>query len=197
MPERFDRAFQYFISPAGNDEQGDGTAARPFHEPAEGCGLGRREPPGTVARVSRRSTRATKWSSSASSGPVPPRRFAGSRDFPTSSRRKRPPIAGDGTEDQPWPDLETALARLVEAHSGDRQRRQLRPGDRLQLKRREVFAASAMERRKARVDQVAKIVLAAVTGALVLPLVAILPTWSSRRGPRCRGVSWSRIHRTT
>jgi phosphate transport system permease protein len=76
----------------------------------------------------------------------------------------------------------------VEAHSGDRKGRQLRPGDRLQLKRREVFAASAMERRKARVDQAAKIVLAAVTGALVLPLIAILAYLVAKAWP---ALSWS------
>ena len=49
------------------------------------------------------------------------------------------------------------------------------PGDRLQLTRREVFAAGPVERRKhRRRDQIAKVVLGLVTPSLVLPLLAIL-----------------------
>jgi phosphate transport system permease protein len=187
MPERFDRAFQYFISPAGSDEQGDGTAARPFHGLPKAGAL-------AVENHRARSPRIQALDEGAEVEFVclgRPGSASPLRRKPRFSYFIAPETAddsGDGTEDQPWPDLETALARLVEAHSGDRKGRQLRPGDRLQLKRREVFAASAMERRKARVDQAAKIVLAAVTGALVLPLVAILAYLVAKAWP---ALSWS------
>ena len=187
MPERFDRAFQYFISPAGSDEHGDGTAARPFH------GL----PKAGALAVENHRARSPRIKALGEGDEVEfvcleqPGSGSPLRRKPRFSYFIAPETAGDtgdGTEDQPWPDLETALARLVEAHIGDRKGRHLRPGDRLQLKRREVFAASAMERRKARVDQAAKIVLAAVTGALVLPLVAILAYLVAKAWP---ALSWS------
>ena len=95
---------------------------------------------------------------------------------------------GDGTEATPWPDLETALARSGELHDAGDDARRLRPGDRLQLTRREVFAASPIERRKRLVDQIAKIVLAVVTAALVLPLLAILAYLLVKAWP---ALSWS------
>lgn len=81
---------------------------------------------------------------------------------------------GDGTEAHPWPDFETALARLREIYRAGREPGEFRSGDRLQLTRREVFAASPVERRKHLADQIAKVVLGIVTASLVLPLLAIL-----------------------
>ena len=56
---------------------------------------------------------------------------------------------GDGSEVLPWPDLASALAAIGKLHDAGDDARQLRAGDRLRLTRREVFAASPTERRKA------------------------------------------------
>ena len=63
--------------------------------------------------------------------------------------------------------------------------------------RREVFAATPIERRKRRVDQVAKIVLAVVTASLVLPLVGILAYLVVKAWPVLSWRSSSRTRRTT
>jgi phosphate transport system permease protein len=81
---------------------------------------------------------------------------------------------GDGSEARPWPDFETALANLESIHSGQAIEMRLRPGDRLRLTRREVFAEGPVERRKSLIDQIAKVALAIVTASLVLPLLGIL-----------------------
>ncbi len=173
MRESLQPAFQYFVSPAGDDEKGDGTPERPFHSLAR-----------ALTRV-RENQRAESPHISA---------LGGGEDLEfvcVDEAGARPPVQnkpsfryffapesatgrGDGSEAQPWPDLETALAKLAEIHGGDQKAGELRPGDRLRLTRREVFAASPIERRKAVIDQVAKVVLGAVTASLVLPLLAIL-----------------------
>jgi phosphate transport system permease protein len=66
------------------------------------------------------------------------------------------------------------LAHLAEIHGARRHPGEFRPGDRLQLTRREVFDASPVERKKHLSDQIARIVLAVVTAFLVIPLLAIV-----------------------
>ena len=124
------------------------------------------------ARIGARSV-AAKPSRSFTPTAAAGRRVAGV-SFLTTSRRKPPPMAATAASSWPWPDLDSALANLRKLHDAGDDARRLRAGDRLRLTRREVFAASPTERRKALIDQVAKVVLAAVTASLVLPLLAIL-----------------------
>jgi phosphate transport system permease protein len=187
MPEKYDRAFQYFISSAGTDQQADGTAARPFHSLTQACAVALANHAGESPRV-----KALGEGEELEFVCVERPGFG-------SPLHKRPRFSyfiapetadgrGDGSEDRPWLDLETAVAQVVEKHGGDRTSSRLRPGDRLQLKRREVFVASALERRKAAFEGVAKFILAGTTAALVLPLVAIVSYLIAKAWP---ALSWS------
>jgi phosphate transport system permease protein len=178
MPELFDRAFQYFVSPAGNDERGDGTAARPFESLEKAMAL--------IVHNHRRELPAVK----ALSGGDEVELVCIERPGFGSPLRKKPrfiyfvaphevALAGDGSEAAPWPDLEIATAELLRIPAV----RQIRPGDRIQLTRREVFSAGIIERRKAMVDRLVKIGLMIVTAALVLPLLAILADLFTKAWP--------------
>ena len=171
MAEHTRPAFQYFISPTGDDGKADGTAERPFRS------LGgvlrvllehRRARPSHQGTLSGGETVEIVCADAGRRPPSRGRRF--SYYFAPETATDR----GDGSDLWPWRDLESALANLRELHDAGDDARQLRPGDRLRLTRREVFAASPSERRKAFIDQVAKVVLGAVTASLVLPLLAIL-----------------------
>jgi phosphate transport system permease protein len=178
MPELFDRAFQYFVSPAGSDERGDGTAARPFQslDRAAALVIGNhgKELPGVKPL----------------SGGDEVEIVCIERPGFGSPLRKQPrfvyfvapdevALSGDGTEAAPWPDLETATAELLRIPAV----RQVRPGDRIQITRRAVFSAGIVERRKVLVDRLVKICLMTVTGALVLPLLAILADLFAKAWP--------------
>jgi phosphate transport system permease protein len=187
MPERFDRAFQYFISPAGSDQQGDGSAARPFRSLAR-----------AGAQVLE-NHRAESPRLKALGGGDEVEFVCVAEPGGASPLRRKPRFAffiapetaddnGDGTEAAPWPDLERAVERLVPAHDGAQMGRRLRPGERLQLTRRVLFAAGPVERRKAVVDQVVKVVLAGVTALLVVPLFAILTYLIAKAWPT---LTWS------
>ena len=171
MAEDTRPAFQYFISPAGDDGDADGTPERPFRSLG---GVLRFLLENHRARPAHQGTLVggeTVEIVYSDAGGGPPRRR------PRFSYYFAPETAadgGDGSDLWPWPDLESALANLRELHDADDDARRLGPGDRLQLTRREVFAAGPGERRKALIDQVAKVALGAVTASLVLPLLAIL-----------------------
>lgn len=173
MPERFDRAFQYFISLAGDDERGDGTSARPFRSF------------GKAARRILDNHRGASPSVKALVGGDEVEIVCLEKPATGSPLRRNPRFhyfvapqglvdAGDGSERLPWPDLGTAVDRLAELHGRDGSPHALGPGQRLQIKVREVFTASPVERRKVAIDRLIQAVLMLVTTAIVLPLVAIL-----------------------
>jgi phosphate transport system permease protein len=175
MPERFDKAFQYFISPAGSDESGDGSAVRPFHSM-------RKVVTAIAARHGGRSPEARPLAPSEEveivcirdPGVGSPLRRKPRFNYFLASRRSDGP--GDGTEISPWGNLDTALSELVTLHDDHGGAGQLRPGERLQLKMREVFTMTAVERRKGLVENMVRLVLMAVCILLILPLIAILVT---------------------
>ena len=172
MAELTRPAFQYFISPAGEDRKADGTADRPFKTLGSILKIlleNHREESGRKGTLNAGETVEIVYADAAV-GPVRRRGRQFSYYFAPETATDR----GDGSEVLPWPDLQSALANLKELHAAGDDARQLRAGDRLRLTRREVFAASPTERRKDLIDQVAKFALAAVTTALVLPLLAIL-----------------------
>ncbi len=178
-------AFRYFTSPGGDDEQGAGTPERPFS---------------TLEKALSRALenhRVETLGVSALGGGEDVEFVCIDEPGPHPAMRHRirfgyffaPETAtdqGNGSEAQPWPDLETALGRLGEIHGDGKT--PLTPGDRLRLTRREVFAASPMERKKAVMDQVAKVLLAGVTASLVLPLLLLLAYLLAKAWP---ALSWS------
>ena len=165
-------AFRYFISPGDGDGKADGTAERPFNSL------------GTVLRILLENHQAEpERKGTLGTGETVEIVCAAAADGHARRRGRQwtyyfsPETAtdqGEGSEVLPWPDLASALANIGKLHDAGDDPRRLRAGDRLRLTRREVFAASPTERRKGLIDQVAKFVLAAVTAALVLPLLAIL-----------------------
>ena len=171
MAEQTRPAFQYVISPAGDDGKADGTAERPFRS---FDGVLRVLLANHRARPPHRGTLnggETVEIVCSDAGGGPPRR---GRRFSYYFAPETAADGGDGSDLWPWPDLDSALANLRELHDAGDDARRLGPGDRLQLTRREAFAAGPGERRKALIDQVAKVALGAVTASLVLPLLAIL-----------------------
>ena len=186
MREQSQPTFQYFISPAG-DERSDGTADRPFSSLAKALVSVLENHKADSARLS-----------TLGSGETVELVYIHEPSARSPVRQKRrfdyffaPETAtdlGDGSEALPWPDLETALAKLEVAFGSDPTAGQLRPGDRLRLTRREVFAAGPVERRKAVIDGIAKVVLGGVTASLVLPLLAILAYLLTKAWP---SLSWN------
>jgi phosphate transport system permease protein len=164
-------AFQYFVSPAGDDQKGDGTPDRPLSSLSQALRH--------VFEHHRQSSRNTALGGGETveiacvDGGAPANGRA-NRRFSYFFTPETPNDRSDGTETEPWPDLETALTQLEEIHGASSRNGGLRPGDRLQLTRREVFAASPVERRKHQVDRIAKVALGIVTASLVVPLLAIV-----------------------
>jgi phosphate transport system permease protein len=165
-------AFQYFVSPEGDDDRGDGSAERPVQSFARALRRvlenHRPQPSRTGALGGGETVEIAGVAGKASGG------GRGGREFRYFFAPETATDRGDGSESEPWSDLETALARINDLHRAGGAPGEFAPGDRLRLTRREVFAASPIERRKSRVDQIAKVALGVVTGALVAPLVAIL-----------------------
>ena len=79
---------------------------------------------------------------------------------------------GDGSDMDPWPTVSVALDELLE-----RQRTgKLSPksGQSISIRRREIFTATSLERRKNRSEAIAKYTFMAMAISLVLPVIAIL-----------------------
>jgi phosphate transport system permease protein len=174
MPEQFDRAFQYFVSSEGSDEHGDGSAARPVRSLA-----------GAAALIVENHAKVAPRVKALADGDEVEIVCIDRPGVPVVSPKPRfnyfiapEEVArdgkGDGTEVLPWPDLETAVAKVVEIHAPGGKGQALAPRDRIQIRRSEIFIAGATERRKAIIDRVAGIVLMIVTGGIVLPLLGIL-----------------------
>lgn len=81
-------------------------------------------------------------------------------------------IEGDGTERDPWPNVESALDGIASmVRSGQLE---LRPGDGLWLERREIFTPTLHEQRKAYTEAIAKYIFMAMALMLVIPVIVIL-----------------------
>ncbi len=80
--------------------------------------------------------------------------------------------AGNGSLKAPWRDLDSALAGIAQLDAEGAI--PLRAGEHLRLSVREVFAATAVDRKKRRVERVIQVVLLLMTLMLVIPLIAIL-----------------------
>ena len=171
MAEPTRPAFQYFISAAGDDSKADGTQERPFHSISSALSTlieNDRAQPAHKQTMSGGETLEIVYTDA-----VDGHARLG-RSFEYHFAPESPTDPSDGSEGRPWPDIESAVANLLELHGAGGGARRLRPGDRLRLTRRVPFAASPNERRKVLIDRCAKVVLAGVTAALVLPLLAIL-----------------------
>jgi phosphate transport system permease protein len=105
-------------------------------------------------------------------------------DRPDAARRKSRPahkfyydthvmgMEGDGTERDPWPDVQTALKEIESRYR--RGELALRQGEAMLLERREIFTTTELERRKVLRERIAKFVFMAMSLVLVAPLLAIL-----------------------
>ena len=172
MPKTRQAAFQYFVSPAGDDATGDGTRARPVKTVTKALArvlANHRGQPSPDTTLSAGETMEITGVDGVGAGSGRP-----ARQFAYFLAPETAADHGDGSEAHPWPNLETALAHLAEIHGAGRHPGDFRPGDRLQLTRRVVFDASPVERKKHLSDQIARIVLAVVTAFLVIPLLAIV-----------------------
>jgi phosphate transport system permease protein len=169
MPEAPHRTLRNFVSPAGNDENGDGTAARPFQSLARAAARAVEQTHGDAAPL--RGGDAVEFVCVETPGPEPQTQRG--EPFSYFIANQAADRGGDGRERAPFPDLETALATIVETHGGEG-RASLRPGRSVRLRWREAFSEGPEERRKHAIDQVVEAALAVVTASIVLPLVAIL-----------------------
>ncbi len=86
-----------------------------------------------------------------------------------------------GTALAPWPDLDAALAGV--ARLDEQGAVPLARGEHLRLTVREVFSATPVDRRKRRMEQIAKSVFFLMTVSLVIPLVLILVHLVSKAWP--------------
>lgn len=176
MPEQFDRAFQYFFSEGGNDERGDGSAARPVRSMARAAVLivenHGKENPRVKPLADGDEVEIVSIGSPGKGTPVvaPRPRF----HYFIAPNEVSGDGVGDGSEVLPWPDLEGAMTAVVDLHGPGGSARQLAPRDRIQILRSEFFVAGAVERRKVITDHVVNVILMLVTVALVLPLLGIL-----------------------
>ncbi len=79
---------------------------------------------------------------------------------------------GDGTLQDPWPDWETALARIGKLHSTGGQ--PMEAGEQIRLVPRDVFAPTPLELRRGRIESIVKHVFMFMSLALVVPVLLIL-----------------------
>ena len=182
--------FRYYFSPDGDDATGDGTAAAPFL---------------TFARTA--DEVAKKHLGDAESALVPrgydrievaaiaeTRPPGGGLESPGKCRWEYfvDPLgseeSGDGSDEAPWPDVKTAVARITELHAGGGA--PIAPGQTLRLTVREVFTTTQGERRRRRGDMLAKYAFMVMAILLVLPLVSILSFLFIKAWP---ALSWSFI----
>ena len=93
---------------------------------------------------------------------------------------------GEGTEQDPWPDLGTAVKSIARlSASGDLQPRS---GEQIILTPREIFTATSRERRRHYTEQAAKWVFMLMSLMLVWPVIAILTYLTYQAWP---ALSWS------
>ena len=161
----------YYICPAGNGHERDGSAAQPFRDLDEALsGIAERHQLASVDGDLNSSFDQIEVASIGAPGRALKASKAARYEFfidPLAGSE-----AGDGGPSAPWPDLGTALTEVARLRSEGQLA--LAPGERLRLSRRKPFAATPMDSKKRRRELVAKLVLMAMTWVLVLPLAAIL-----------------------
>jgi phosphate transport system permease protein len=159
-------AIEVFVSPAGNDSA-DGSRANPYSSLRHALtAVGERNK--TEAGEIRYRRKLTITALSTDTRPSGANKVP-QYDFYIDSRATE---IGEGTQGNPWPNLDVALADLVKRV--DDGHVTLNTGNSLQVTRREVFAATPHEKRKQFRQAVAKWLLWGMTLACVLPVVAIL-----------------------
>lgn len=93
---------------------------------------------------------------------------------------------GDGSELQPWDDWATVVSELTRLNESGAL--SLAPAQAIALVQPPVFSANSHERRKRRIESLARVVLLLITIALVVPVLAILSYLLVRAWP---ALSWS------
>jgi phosphate transport system permease protein len=168
MTEQHADTFEFFLSPGGSDETGEGTAANPLRTLDKVLE--------TIAAFHGGEQPAVKALAGYDqieivSIPAPGAEFhlRNGQRFQHFIDPLQTGQEADGSELFPWPDLETAIRCLGLRYAAAPPC----PGSRIRLSVREVFTATSVERRKKRKELVAKSVFLLMTIALVLPLLAI------------------------
>lgn len=93
---------------------------------------------------------------------------------------------GDGSELQPWDDWATVVSELTRMDETGALR--LAPSQAIALVQPPVFSANSHERRKRRIESVARVILLLITISLVVPVVVILSYLTVQAWP---ALSWS------
>jgi phosphate transport system permease protein len=169
MAERHQDTLEFFIA-SGASDGGDGTPDRPF-----------RSLPQALAAVQERGDtlfaqtdggdgpRQLEISVLKAAGSLPQ---AGGRPQHEFFIDTRSGGEGEGSQWMPWPGLSVAVSELLQRTAAGQL--SLRPGQRLRITRREVFAATDFERWKKRKEALARTVFLGMTLLLVAPVVVIL-----------------------
>ena len=79
---------------------------------------------------------------------------------------------GDGSEQNPWPDVAASLEGLAALESSGKLPQI--PGESIVVERREIFTATSLEDKKRRIESIAKYAFMLMAIGLVLPVLAIL-----------------------
>lgn len=79
---------------------------------------------------------------------------------------------GDGTEQDPWPTVHSAISALK--HKVSNGELTIPNGGWIQISRREIFTTTEHERRRSRRESIAKFIFMAMAISLVLPVIGIL-----------------------
>ncbi|MEX2113358.1 MAG: phosphate ABC transporter permease PstA [Pirellulales bacterium] len=173
--------YRYYVSTGPNGSDGDGTLEHPWPSlDAVLCDIERRHG-GTAPAVKKlRGYDRVEICSIAQPGDEPPPRRKPRYEFFVDSLGSSDERA-TGTATAPWPDLPTALAGV--AQLGTSGGLPLARGEHLRLTVREVFSATPVDRRKQRVERIARFIFMLMTVSLVVPLVLILTHLVSKAWP--------------
>ena len=81
-------------------------------------------------------------------------------------------VSGNGTEFDPWPDVQTAAENILDLASSGKIT--LKPNEQIVIEQRKMFSSTSLERKKLRRERVAKCVFLCMTMCLVIPVLSIL-----------------------
>ncbi len=102
---------------------------------------------------------------------------------------------GDGSDRRPWPDVPTAVTRMLELHTSGKL--ELCPGERIVVSRREIFTPTSLESRKQMAERIAMFSFMCMAFVLVVPLVAILSYLVYKAWPALRWEFLTQVHDVT
>jgi phosphate transport system permease protein len=182
MTERHRDALQYFVG-SGADGPPDGTLDRPFGSLREALVALRQRAPALIRDIGSHFLPNIEFVSVPRAGTLLRVQGQPEHQFYVDTDAA---VEGDGSQESPWPDLPAAIDGLLGlAQAG---RLDLRTGERLHVRHRQVFTATSLERWKKRKETLAQIVFLLMVLLLVVPLTFILGFLFVKAWP---ALSWS------